>query len=72
MNSPAVVGRLERGVRRLYPKRDPDRRACLGAATSDVRMGCEHAQECLHCGRNVRDDMVDHPFFGFAASGCNE
>jgi hypothetical protein len=70
---PAAVGaRLEPGVGRLVPERDPARRACLGAVTADVRMGSEWAQECLHCGIKVRDDMVEHPFFGFAASGCQE
>ncbi len=28
-------------------------------------------QECRHCGNCVRDDMVDHFFFGFKA-GCDE
>jgi hypothetical protein len=60
------------GLGVLVPDRDPARRACLGAVTADVRMGCEWAQECLQCGRKVRDDMVEHPFFGFAASGCQQ
>lgn len=49
----------------------PERRACKGGQTAPVRMGCEHAQECVVCGQRVRDDMVDHAFFGFAASGCD-
>lgn len=27
------------------------------------------AQKCVICGTRVRDDLVDHKFFGFAA-GC--
>jgi hypothetical protein len=46
-------------------------RACRGGETKPVRMGCEHAQECLACGTRVRNDLVHHPFFGFAA-GCSE
>jgi hypothetical protein len=49
-----------------------ERRACLGGSTLSVRMGSEHAQECVVCGTTVRDDMTDHPFFGFASSGCEE
>ena len=70
--TPAVAGPVERQVGRPVPERDHARRACLGATTADVRMGCEWAQECLHCGRTVRDDMVDHLFFGFAGSGCQQ
>lgn len=67
---PAVAGPVQRIVGRPVPERDAARRACLGAATADVRMGCEWAQECLQCGRKVSDDMVEHPVFGFTASGC--
>jgi len=48
-----------------------ERRACRGAATVDARMGMEHARQCVVCHQKVRDDMVDHPFFGFASSGCD-
>lgn len=61
---PADEGRLERGVGRPDPKR-----ACLGAPTVAYRSGCEHMERCKHCGTGVRADMVEHPFFGFAA-GC--
>ena len=47
------------------------RGACMGGATVPVRMGCEHAQQCVVCGSKVRDDLVEHGFFGFAA-GCNQ
>lgn len=47
-----------------------EKRACLGAGTESCRMGVEHAQRCLFCRVKVRDDMVDHHFFGFAA-GCD-
>jgi hypothetical protein len=30
-----------------------------------------HAQQCRSCGTRVRDDLVDHSFFGFAA-GCQQ
>lgn len=46
-------------------------KACKGEETDSVRSGCEHMQECRHCGMRVRDDMIEHPFFGFAA-GCPE
>lgn len=48
-----------------------EKRACRGAATVSCRMSTEHAQRCRHCGTKVRDDMVDHRFFGFAA-GCDQ
>lgn len=48
-----------------------EKRACRGAATASCRMSTEHAQRCRHCGTKVRDDMVDHPFFGFVA-GCDQ
>jgi hypothetical protein len=48
-----------------------DTKACNGAETESCRMGIEHAQECMHCGKKVRDDVIDHPFFGFSA-GCSE
>lgn len=44
-------------------------KACEGAITEPCRMsGMEHGQKCQHCGTKVRDDMVDHSFFGFAAN----
>jgi len=46
-------------------------RACEGGPTAACRMGAEHAQQCLACLTKVRVDMVDHPFFGFAA-GCSQ
>lgn len=52
------------------PSATSSRKACEGAATRDCRMGPEHAQQCLACGTKVRDDMVDHGFFGFRA-GCS-
>lgn len=61
---PAPLGQVERGVGRLHPKR-----ACDGAPTTAVRKGAEHGQRCAECGTWVRDDMLRHPFFGFAA-GC--
>lgn len=45
------------------------RRACQGAQTVECRNGPEHGQRCRECGTWVRDDMTDHPFFGFKA-GC--
>ena len=45
------------------------RRACQGAQTLDRRSGPENGQRCRECGTWVRDDMTDHPFFGFKA-GC--
>lgn len=47
-----------------------ERRACKGGITREAKMGCEAAQECTVCGQKVRHDLTDHPFFGFAASGC--
>lgn len=45
-------------------------RACQGAKTDDCRLSdMGHAQQCRFCGMKVRHDMVDDPFFGFAA-GC--
>lgn len=44
-------------------------KACEVAPTEDVRMGHEHGQKCIHCGDWVRDDLMDHFFFGFKA-GC--
>jgi len=61
----AVAGQVERSVRRPHPTR-----ACAGATTIDCRKGGEHGQRCRECGAWVRDDMVEHQFFGFAA-GCD-
>ncbi len=47
------------------------RRACQGAKTVDCRNGIEHGQRCRECGTWVRDDMTNHPFFGFKA-GCQQ
>lgn len=58
--APAVVIRLDR----------PVRPACQGGKTVDCRNGSEHGQRCRECGSWVRDDMTDHPFFGFKA-GCS-
>jgi len=47
-----------------------DARACHGAATTACRMSdMGHGQACRSCGMRVRDDLLDHPFFGFRA-GC--
>ncbi|CAE6967461.1 hypothetical protein R70199_07849 [Paraburkholderia domus] len=45
-----------------------EKRACYGGATVSCRIGPEHAQRCRSCGTKVRDDLIDHHFFGFAAS----
>lgn len=47
------------------------RKACRGAQTIDSNIGIEAAQECVHCGTKVRDDLVEHPLFGFSARGCS-
>jgi hypothetical protein len=47
-----------------------ERGACYGHPTLCVREMMEHMQECVVCGNAVRDDLVDHPFFGFRA-GCD-
>lgn len=44
-----------------------ERRACKGGATRSVRT-CEHMEECVACETRVRSDLVDHWFFGFAAT----
>lgn len=44
-----------------------ERRACEGFETHETRMGHEYAQECLACGKVVRDDLTEHPLFGFAS-----
>jgi hypothetical protein len=47
-----------------------EQRACRGAETRACRLSdMGHAQECRSCGARVRDDLVEHSFFGFAA-GC--
>ena len=47
-----------------------EQRACRGAETRACRLSdMGHAQECSSCGMRVRDDLVQHSFFGFAA-GC--
>lgn len=48
-----------------------EKRACMGGETKSVRIGTEHGQQCKICGTKVRDDMVNHGFFGFAA-GCDK
>lgn len=46
-----------------------EKRACLGGKTKPCRFSdLGHAQACLSCGTRIRDDLVDHPFFGFATS----
>ncbi|CAJ4327832.1 Uncharacterised protein [Burkholderia pseudomallei] len=48
-----------------------DTKACNGAETRPCRMSdMGHGQECRSCGMRVRDDLIQHSFFGFAA-GCN-
>jgi hypothetical protein len=47
-----------------------EQRACKGGRTEPCRLiDMGHAQKCLGCGTRVRDDLIDHKFFGFAA-GC--
>lgn len=47
-----------------------EQRACKGGETEPCRLiDMGRAQKCLICGSRVRDDLVDHKFFGFAA-GC--
>lgn len=46
------------------------RRACDGAETVPVRSGPEYGQRCVECGSWVRDDMVDHPLFGWSSMWC--
>jgi hypothetical protein len=41
-------------------------RACEGAETRSVRT-TEHMEECRVCKTQVRADLVEHPFFGFAS-----
>lgn len=49
-----------------------EKRACRGAETKPCRLSdMGHAQQCRSCGMRVRDDLVDHSFFGFAA-GCQQ
>lgn len=50
---------------------DENKMACKGADTMPCEMGIESAQECLYCGTKVRDDLVEHPFFGFKAHDCD-
>lgn len=45
-------------------------RACEGGQTYEVDP-CGDMRSCAHCDREVRWDMVDHPFWGFEAS-CSE
>ncbi len=49
-----------------------EKRACLGGKTQPCRLSdLGQAQACMSCGTRVRDDLVDHRFFGFAA-GCSK
>ena len=43
--------------------------ACKGASTRPVRLCGEDFEECVECRTRVQWDLVEHPFFGFAA-GC--
>ena len=45
----------------------PGRCAAAGAVTTPVRT-TEHMERCGQCKRAVRIDLVDRPFFGFAAN----
>jgi len=45
-----------------------ERGACKGRPTISVFSGGKDMQECVVCGAAVRDDLIDHPFFGFASS----
>lgn len=43
-------------------------RACRDAKTDDCGLlDTGHARQCRFCGVKVRNDLVDHSFFGFAA-----
>lgn len=44
-----------------------EKRACMGAPTITHKEAGADFEECQHCGTRVRWDLVDHPFFGFAA-----
>jgi hypothetical protein len=44
-----------------------DEKACDGDMTYDCDPNGDF-KGCHHCEREVRWDMVDHPFWGFAAS----
>ena len=46
-------------------------KACRGGSTLPAMAGGEPAQECQFCGTKVRDDLVDHPFYGFEAD-CDD
>ena len=46
-------------------------RACEGAETDTVSLGCVDFERCRACGMRVRRDFVDHPSVGFAAD-CPE
>ena len=67
MNDPERDGDTSVGI----PVDRTVRRACQGAQTMDCRRGPEHGQRCRECGTWVRDDMTNHPFFGFKA-GCQQ
>lgn len=43
-------------------------KACEGGQTMESRHSGEHFAVCAECGSEVRYDMVDHPFWGFASS----
>jgi len=45
-----------------------EKRACLGSETLSVRHFSEHFEQCLQCEMLVRQDLADHPFFGFKAA----
>lgn len=44
------------------------RKACEGEQTVTEWTASGDMEECLDCGRRVRWDLSDHPFFGFKAS----
>lgn len=43
--------------------------ACNGAETRSVHITGVWFEECTACRTRVASDLVEHPFFGFAA-GC--
>ena len=43
--------------------------ACKGGFTRPLRIGGTDYEECIACSTHVPWDLVDDPFFGFAA-GC--
>lgn len=49
-------------------KERPQMCAAGGAKTKYVRVGSGHFKECRACGTRIREDLQEHPFFGWNAS----